>query len=127
MPYNDSVYKFAYCIGASTYAGVTGDKGPLIAAIIERNCLCGSRDSSGCKRDLELEQKLKNGVIKKRNLFVEGRTCDKRDPNTNKCLQFGKPGEIDYAGIISSLKGVGIDPRQAPGDVSGVLYSQTNP
>ena len=127
MPYNDSVYKFAYCIGASTYAGVTGDKGPLIAAIIERNCLCGSRDSSGCKRDLELEQKLKNGVIKKRNLFVEGRTCDKRDPNTNKCLQFGKPGEIDYAGIISSLKGAGIDPRQAPGDVSGVLYSQLNP
>lgn len=126
MPYNDSVYKFAYCIGASTYAGVTGNKGPLIAAIIERNCLCGSRDSSGCKRDLDLEQKLINGVIKKRNLFVEGRTCDKRDPKTNKCLQYGKPGDIDYNGIISSLKSIGIDPRQAPFDDTGVIYAGSN-
>ncbi|MCC7357065.1 hypothetical protein IT408_00990 [Candidatus Uhrbacteria bacterium] len=127
MPYNDSVYKFAYCIGASTYAGVTGDKGPLIAAIIERNCLCGSKDSSGCKRDIELEQKLKNGVIKKRNLFVEGATCIKRDQETNKCLQRGaKPNsEIDYANIITSLKEIGIDPKEAPGDVSGVLYAET--
>ncbi|MCI0479580.1 glucosaminidase domain-containing protein, partial [Candidatus Uhrbacteria bacterium] len=30
LPYNDSVYKFAYCIGASTYAGVTGGKGMAI-------------------------------------------------------------------------------------------------
>lgn len=126
MPYNDSVYKFAYCIGASTYAGVTGNKGPLIAAIIERNCLCGSRDSTGCKRDLDLEQKLINGVIKKRNLFVEGRTCDKRDPATNKCLQYGKPGEIDYNGIISSLKSIGIPPRQAPFDDTGIIYASSN-
>ena len=70
LPYNDSVYKFAYCIGASTYAGITGAKGIAIATIIERNCLCDpNTDSSGCKRDTKLEQDLAQNVVKKSNLY----------------------------------------------------------
>ncbi len=70
LPYQDSVYKFAYCVGASTYAGVTGAKGLVIAEIIERNCLCDpSTDSLGCARNKELEDKLAKNIIKKRNLY----------------------------------------------------------
>ncbi|MFZ2804098.1 MAG: pilin [Patescibacteria group bacterium] len=71
LQYNDSVYKFAYCIGASTYAG-DGNKGGYLAAVIERNCLCGSKDSSGCKRDLGLEDALSKKVIAKTNLYKLG-------------------------------------------------------
>jgi hypothetical protein len=68
LPYNDSVYKFAYCIGASTYAS-DGNKAAFIAEVIERNCLCGSKDSTGCKRDLNLENALSKSLIKKTNLY----------------------------------------------------------
>jgi hypothetical protein len=70
LPYNDSVYKFAYCIGASTYAGQTGAKAIILAEIIERNCLCDpATDSLGCVRDKQFELDLVNNVIKKTNLF----------------------------------------------------------
>lgn len=68
LPYNDSVYKFAYCIGASKYSGAP-EKGALLAEIIQRNCLCGSSDSTGCKRDLAFEDKLSRAIIAQKNLF----------------------------------------------------------
>lgn len=89
MAYRDSVYKFAYCIGASTYAGVTGSKGLILAEIIERNCLCDPKtDSLGCVRNKELETKLAKNIIKKRNLY------DSR---------FYKNGEPDLAAIAQAL------------------------
>ena len=87
LPYNDSVYKFAYCIGASTYAGVTGSKGLMLAEIIERNCLCDPEtDSTKCQRNQEIEEKLANNVIKKRNLFL-----------------LYKEGKPDYNAIVKAL------------------------
>ena len=87
LPYNDSVYKFAYCIGASTYAGVTGSKGQMLAEIIERNCLCDPEtDSTKCQRNKELEEKLSKNVIKKRNLFL-----------------LYKEGKPDYDAIVKAL------------------------
>ena len=68
LPFNDSVYKFAYCIGVSTYAGAP-EKGEILASIIEQNCLCGDNDSYSCKRDLELEKNVTKGVIRKKNLY----------------------------------------------------------
>jgi hypothetical protein len=90
LPYQDSVYKFAYCIGASTYAGTTGSKAIALAEIIERNCLCDPKtDSLGCVRNKDLEQKLAKNVLKKRNLY------DK---------QFYKPnGEVDYDAVTKAL------------------------
>lgn len=73
LPYNDSVYKFAYCIGASTYA-TDGNKAAFLAEVIERNCLCGSKDSSGCKRDVGLESALSKSIIKKANLYKYTKT-----------------------------------------------------
>lgn len=90
LAYQDSPYKFAYCIGASTYAGVTGAKGIVLAEIIERNCLCDpATDSLGCQRNYELEDKLAKNIIKKRNLY------------DNK---FYLPnGEIDYNAVTAAL------------------------
>lgn len=69
LPYNDSVYSFAYCIGASMYAS-TGMKATTLADIIERNCLCDpERDSRKCVRDKALEEDIRNAVVKKTNLF----------------------------------------------------------
>jgi hypothetical protein len=69
LPYNDSVYKFAYCIGASMYA-TAPDKALVLADIIERNCLCDpATDSLGCVRDRKLEQDLKADIVKKTNLL----------------------------------------------------------
>ncbi|HWQ99699.1 MAG TPA: hypothetical protein VN397_02515 [Candidatus Methylomirabilis sp.] len=68
LPFNDSVYKFAYCIGVSTYAGAP-EKGEILAGIIEQNCLCGDNDSYACKRDLELEKKVTARLIEKKNLY----------------------------------------------------------
>jgi len=73
LPYNDSVYKFAYCIGASTYA-TDGNKAAFLAEVIERNCLCGSKDSTGCKRDLNLENALSKSLVKKTNLYLYAKT-----------------------------------------------------
>lgn len=87
MPYNDSVYKFAYCIGASSYAGVTGSKAIMLAEIIDRNCLCDpNTDSTKCVRNKQLEMDLVNGIIKKRNLFLD-RTG----------------GKIDYQKVVQGL------------------------
>jgi|GEM_PF-2599593 len=88
LPYNDSIYKFAYCIGASTYAGPTGSKAIVLAQIIERNCLCDpATDSTGCNRNTELEQKLAANVVKKRNLYNG----------------YGYGKSIDYAKIVADL------------------------
>lgn len=120
LPYNDSVYKFAYCIGASTYAGATGSKGPLLAEIIERNCLCGSRDSTGCKRDKKLEEELVKGIIKKRNLNLFGYQCAVPRDKDGKCPknQFKNLNEgIDYAGIVKALQQStqgALNPREWP-------------
>lgn len=68
LPYNDSAYKFAYCIGASTFFG-TGSMATALATVIERNCLCDpSTDSLGCVRNMELEKKLANYTFRKANL-----------------------------------------------------------
>jgi len=89
LPYQDSVYKFAYCIGASTYAGTTGSKAIALAEIIERNCLCDPKtDSLGCVRNKELEQKLAKNVLKKRNLYDS---------------QFYKNGVVDYDAVTKAL------------------------
>ncbi len=119
LPYNDSVYKFAYCIGASTYAGVSGDKGALLAEIIERNCLCGSNDSTGCKRDLEFEKQLSLNLIKKRNLTLYGAKClEYYDAAHKKCKKYASYDEgPDYDAIIKALsestKGA-LNPREFP-------------
>lgn len=90
LGYADSVYKFAYCIGASSYAGVTGSKGIILAEIIERNCLCDPKtDSLGCVRNKELEQQLAKNIIKKRNLY----DSRYRLPN----------GDIDHDAISQAL------------------------
>jgi len=84
LPYNDSAYKFAYCIGASTYAGTTGAKGIALAMIIDRNCLCDPEtDSTGCQRDSNLEQNLARNIYKKRNLnlFVKFDEDQRRIPD----------------------------------------------
>ncbi len=86
MPYNTSVYDFAYCIGASTYASEV-QKGPILAEIIEKNCLCGSRDASGCKRDLALEGALVTERIK-RNLTAIPGVCIQFKPGTKECLRY---------------------------------------
>jgi hypothetical protein len=68
LPYNDSVLKFAYCIGASTGFG-TGEYALGLATVIERNCLCDpNTDSLGCVRNKELEDKLAKEIFKKINL-----------------------------------------------------------
>lgn len=116
LPYNDSVYKFAYCIGASTYAGVTGLKGPLLAEIIERNCLCGSKDSLKCKRDLKFEENLAKGVVKKRNLNLYGKTClEWYDAAKKRCKKTSS--DVDYASIVKELQE----------STSGVLSPSENP
>lgn len=86
MPYNTSVYDFAYCIGASTYAS-SPDKGPALAAIIENNCLCGSRDASGCKRNLALEGALVTERIKRNLTNIPG-VCIQFKPGTKECLRY---------------------------------------
>ncbi|MFH1078438.1 MAG: hypothetical protein V1745_04150, partial [Patescibacteria group bacterium] len=59
LPFRNSVYKFAYCIGASSYYGASGEVGVLFAEIIERNCLCNPEtDADRCVRDKAFEQKL---------------------------------------------------------------------
>jgi hypothetical protein len=69
LPYNDSVYSFAYCIGASMYASAS-NKAKALANIIERNCLCDpEKDSRKCVRDRQLEEDINNAVVKKTNLF----------------------------------------------------------
>ena len=69
LSYNDSVYSFAYCIGASTYASAL-DKAKVLANIIEQNCLCDpEKDSSHCVRNKELESKISQGMVQKINLF----------------------------------------------------------
>lgn len=111
LPYNDSVYKFAYCIGASTYAGSTGLKGPALAEIIERNCLCGSNDSSGCRRDKALEEKLAKNVIQKTNFYKLPRKCLDCDAQ-GKCLKYAPFSEPDYNAVAKALKDkAGLDPR----------------
>ncbi len=111
MPYNDSVYKFAYCIGASSYAGVTGSKATILAQIIERNCLCDpEKDSLGCKRNVELEDKLAKNIIKKRNLNLWAKECETERSTTGgafaigKCSKYDADSSIDYAGIVAALK-----------------------
>lgn len=87
LPYNNSAYLFAYCIGASSYAGVSGSKGKILADIIADNCLCDpATDATGCIRNTELETKLANNIIKKRNLFLDY-----------------KGGQPDYATIVNGL------------------------
>lgn len=111
LPYNDSVYKFAYCIGASTYAGSTGLKGPALAEIIERNCLCGSNDSSGCRRDKALEERLGKNVIQKTNFYKLPRKCLDCDAQ-GKCLKYAPFSEPDYDAVVKALKEkAGLDPR----------------
>lgn len=116
LPYNDSVYKFAYCVGASTYAGATGSKGPLLAEIIERNCLCGSKDSSKCKRDTKLEDDLVKGIIKKRNLNLFGNTClEWYDAAKKRCKKYSS--DIDYAALTKALQestSGALNPREYP-------------
>ncbi|MFA5129968.1 MAG: hypothetical protein WC477_03535 [Patescibacteria group bacterium] len=69
LPFNDSVYSFAYCVGASTYAGAL-DKAKVLADLIEKNCLCDpEKDSRKCVRDKVLEQKISSGMVQKINLF----------------------------------------------------------
>lgn len=111
LPYNDSVYKFAYCIGASTYAGATGSKATVLAQIIERNCLCDpATDSLGCERNLELEDKLAKGLIKKRNLNLFATECEVERKKTGSAFSIGacakqKAGSgIDYLGIIQAFR-----------------------
>ncbi|MCR4278356.1 MAG: pilin [bacterium] len=90
LPYNDSSIKFAYCIGASTYAGVTGAKGLVLAMIIERNCLCDPKtDSLGCERNKVLEDNLAKNVYEKRNLYnyVKFNEDKKRIPDYEKIVQ----------------------------------------
>ncbi len=106
IPYNDSVYKFAYCIGASTYASA-GQKAKVLADIIERNCLCDpAHDSMGCQRDRKLEQDIANETVKKTNLF--------------KLYSAGKLDEAAYDRIADSLwKATG--GRLTPGPREAIL------
>lgn len=103
LPYNDSAYKFAYCIGASGYGGA-GLKPAYLARVIERNCLCGSKDSTGCKRDATLEKNLATYVWREAALIQFAHTCTKFDAK-KKCIDpdYFKSGP-DYPGIIKALK-----------------------
>jgi hypothetical protein len=106
LPYNDSVYKFAYCIGASTYASAV-NKGPLLAAIIERNCLCGSKDSTKCKRDLELEARLMQTAYEKKVKALQYRyPCIEWDNDRKKCLKRDTSAKDmpDYEGFTKAIE-----------------------
>lgn len=106
LPYNDSVYKFAYCIGASTYASAV-DKGPLLAAIIERNCLCGSKDSTKCKRDLELEARLmQTSYDRKVRAMQYQYPCIEWNADRTKCLKRNTSAKDtpDYEGYIKAIE-----------------------
>jgi len=105
LPYNDSVYKFAYCIGASTYASAL-DKGPLLAAYIERNCLCGSKDSTKCKRDFDLESRLMDKTFKKVSAQMYKYPCIKWDKNHQKCLERDTKAKDmpNYEGFIKAIE-----------------------
>jgi hypothetical protein len=105
LPYNDSVYKFAYCIGASTYASAL-DKGPLLAAYIERNCLCGSKDSTKCKRDFDLESRLMAKSFQKVSAQMYKYPCIKWDKNHQKCLERDSKAKDmpDYEGFTKAIE-----------------------
>lgn len=117
LPYNDSVYKFAYCIGASGYGGA-GLKPAFLSEVIDRNCLCGSKDSTGCKRDFTLEKNLANHIWQEATLVKYAHTCTKFDSN-KKCIDpdYFKSGP-DYNAIIKALKEAthgSLDAHEFPG------------
>lgn len=90
LAYKDSVYNFAYCIGASTYSGNSGAKGLVLAEIIERNCLCDpATDSTGCKRDPKIEEAFRKNQIKP--TFLNDRKFKKAD------------GSFDYDALVKTL------------------------
>jgi hypothetical protein len=69
LPFNDSVYDFAYCVGLSNYAG-SYLKAKVLADYIEKNCLCDpEKDAKKCIRDKKLEAEITQAHIKKINLL----------------------------------------------------------
>jgi len=100
MPYNTSVYDFAYCIGASTYASEV-KKGPILADIIEKNCLCGSRDASGCFRDKNIEEKLIKEKIKINFNTIEKPCIEYLDAKQTKCKKYADV--LDYDEIVQKI------------------------
>ncbi len=100
MPYNTSVYDFAYCIGASTYASEVL-KGPMLADMIEKNCLCGSRDASGCLRNSDVEEKLIKEKIKI-NFNTIGKLCiEYYDAKQTKCKKYAD--NLDYETVVQKI------------------------
>lgn len=87
LPFNQSVYDFAYCIGASSYA-TDPLKGVVLAEFIDRNCLCDpEKDASRCVRNKDLEAKLAANQVKRTQLFKYKE----------------KDGQIDFQAIIDQL------------------------
>jgi hypothetical protein len=100
MPYNTSVYDFAYCIGASTYASEV-KKGPILADMIEKNCLCGSRDASDCFRNSEVEEKLIKEKIKINFNTISKPCIDYLDAKQTKCKTYANV--LDYDAIVQKI------------------------
>lgn len=102
MPYNTSVYDFAYCIGASSYASEVR-KGPILADIIEKNCLCGSRDASGCQRNKSIEEALVKEKIKINFAAINPPCLEYYPAAPTKCKKYSP--EKDWESIANKLAG----------------------
>jgi hypothetical protein len=112
LPYNDSVYHFAYCLAVSSYTGSTGLKGAAMAQVIRRNCLCDKiHDKSRSLCDLnnitienvDFERRVAETVIQKASAYRFPKKCTDCDAQ-GRCLKYENFGGPDYTGIMKALK-----------------------